>query len=540
MMSRLESIAAATMLLTTAACDNRSPDWEEPLSVVGPVVAANELVWVNQDVPVATVLDPTGSHAPLTVNVLPYPRAVSATPTGVLLTGGSGESPEVDLISLPGGSLRVLKVAGAYNHADISPNGQYAVLYYDPTAAGPPGGPAARNNNEISIVDLNALSVSTVSLGTESLAPDSTVFSPDQQVVAVVMDGTVVLVSLAQPTVQVQIPLNATGGAALHPLKTLFAPDGAYLYVLTDDPDNVLALTVTVGADSLDSAVNFLFLPGATGLTDIAVPQGSLFDRYVGALYSSNTAGTSGTTGALLDATGLTSRTVSQQFTQSYANFTDLGGGFLVLATAESTAVAGWEPIADRYEEGSLQAVATALPLVAKSTVTPPVPATAPPASAFFTHPTTTTDTGSSSAAATVVALTDDGSLLHVYQRPLVLDGPPTAAAVDPASGTILLAITVPTPVTGSAASASAAGNSTPVNTGSIVTVAPDTLAIGGFLLDDTVTSLGVAGSKAFAILPNDLGDITFFPIANPSRSSSVRVLGFLAQDLLDGSRVTP
>jgi hypothetical protein len=198
------------------------------------------------------------------------------------------------------------------------------------------------------------------------------------------------------------------------------------------------------------------------------------------------------------------------------SHFDDLGNGQLLISSAASTWVAGWEPLLDRWEQGVLPAQAAASPLVG-------------PGHAFFVHSSVKTPTGTS-AALTGIALEDDGARLRVHQSPVILGGTPTASAVDDASRSLLLSIPVEQAGSGAAPLATHASG----QTGSVVTLRADTLAIDGLVLDDTVTGLGVVGGFGYALHPGELGDVTFFPVGDPTRANARRVSGFLAGHLLD------
>ncbi|MBS2032180.1 MAG: hypothetical protein JST54_30050 [Deltaproteobacteria bacterium] len=509
--------AVALAAVAALGCGTRSASWDAPIDVVGPVVAANELVWLNRSQSVAEVLDPSGAKLPMGLDVLALPRTLAATPNGFVITGGRGDAPLFDAISLPDGTRRSLTVGGAYDHIAVSDDGHYAVLSFDPAIAPAPGGPAARNNNQITVVDLFAFTQTTLSLNTESLAPEKVIFSPGDPVAAVVMDGTIVLLALDQPTHQVQVPLKLPDGTVLHPQQTLFAPDGKYLYVRTANSDDVLALEVDVSDAGIESAVNFLFFPGASGLVDIAVPQGAGFNRYVAALYQGAGSGTA----ALLDATGNTSLThVFSSLAGVPSHFADLGGGALLIYPSSGTAVAGWEPLVDRTDTDILPAAPNGSPLVSHG-------------HAFFVHASVSTSAGAA-AELSGVTLVDDGSRLVLHQSPLELDGSPTASAIDPASGLLLLGVPVNAMGSGAAPVPGEDPNDTSRITGSVVTVQPDSLALGGLVLDDGVVQMGVAGTFGFATHQSALGDVTFFPLQGASRADAMRVYGFLAGHLAD------
>jgi hypothetical protein len=169
---------------------------------------------------------------------------------------------------------------------------------------------------------------------------------------------------------------------------------------------------------------------------------------------------------------------------------------------------------------GSLTAAGISSPLVG-------------PGAAFFIQSAVTTSTGTS-AALTGLRLSDSGAQLLAHQSPLVLQAAPTASTIDPVSGLLLLGV----PVSGAGAAApipaaGANGATASTVTEAVVTVDPTTLNIGGLVLDDAITQLGVVGSFGYAIHPSPLGDVTFFPLSNPNRSNAHRVYGFLAGGLL-------
>ena len=79
-------------------------------------------------------------------------------------------------------------------------------------------------------------------------------------------------------------------------------------------------------------------------------------DYYVPAVYSNST----GSTAALLDASGDTSLTHSVVTTAPANSLYRLADGQMLIASKNSTAVAGWEPLSDRFDEGTLQALPAA------------------------------------------------------------------------------------------------------------------------------------------------------------------------------------
>lgn len=510
------------ILLFASACDEGDDLWTKPLSVVGPVPAAGQLVWLHRTAAILTVLDPTGGRSPAHHNVIELPRDMAPTSAGVVVVGGHGARPGLDLVSLPGGEVTRVAIPGAYDHVAVSPSGRFAVLFYDPSAPPAPGGPAARNNNEITVVDLQTLVVSRLSLATEALAPEEVLFSPDGEVAAILLDSAVALVVLADPATRVQVPLKLPGGRVLRPAEALFAPAGDFLYVRSADADDVLALEVARGEGGIHSSINFLFFPGARGLKDIAVPAGPGFEHAVAALYSDASA----THAVLLDAAGDASRTHFAQLARPATALADLGEGRLLIYSdprnapaVQTKAVAGWEPLVDRFDEDQLQGPVQAPPQIGMG-------------GAFLPHALVSSGFGTS-AALTGITLQDDGTRLRVRLSPIVLGGPSTAAQMDGPTGTLFLSVTALRKDSG-AAPILGSDDDFGGNIGALVAVKADSLAIGGVPLDHDVTALGRVGDHLYALHPGDLGDITFLPAGSLDRAAARRVVGFLAGGLLD------
>lgn len=509
----MRSLSVLVALAVVTACGGRDKEWTQPLTLLGPVVAAGHLVHVQANASVLTALDPAADSPALHVDVLHRARSLAATPDGVVVVGGRGDAPALDHVKLPSGEVTRYSLPGAYDNAAVSPDGRYVVLSYDPTRLPAPGGPAARNNNELTVLDLSSKTKQTFAFRTESLAPQAVVFSPDEQIAAVVLDAAVAFVDLADPSVRVHVPLKLPAGQVLTPKEALFSTDGAFLFVRASGTDDVLALELFRTDGELGSAINFLFHPGASGLQDILVPEGPGFERSIAALYS----GASGSQAVLLDGEGNTSKTRAVQMTRRLTSLANVGPG-RVLAWADPTlvtanlsrAVAGWAPLLDRMDEDLLQGPVKAEPRFSAG-------------GAFFPHGAV-----GSQSALTGVTLDDDGSRLRVRLSPIVLGGTPTATALDEEGGTLFVSVEVDREESGAASELPGA------KVGSVVALQADSLGIGGLALDTEVKSLGVAGAHLYAFHPSSLGDVTLVPLSKLERGAARRVTGFLAGGLAD------
>jgi hypothetical protein len=512
------------LALLVAACGTRGAGWDDPLDPVGPVNAADHLVWLVPGTGRVVAVD-LAAEEPRSFPAGSIPRALAAVDGGVAVLGGTGARPHLRKVALPSGDATVLDLPSAYDRIAVAPGGTKAVLYFDPSAPPAPGSPAARNFNEIAVVDLAARTVRAVSLATESLAPRGVVFSDAGDLAAVVLDAAVALVDLADPAVHVRIPLKLSGGEELAPLEALFSPDAAFLYVRAAASRDVLAIEVRRAAGELGGSVNFLFVPGADLVDDIAVPAGPGFERTVAAVFRRGTAGIA----ALLDATGDASRSHVVQLTRRASGIADLGDGRFLLFPATPTggtsvarSVAAWEPLTDRLDEDLLPGPVSLPPRFA-------------PGAGFFFHDAVNLTGSGTTPALTVVTVADTGARLRVQLTPVGLADLPGPSAV---TDTGLLLVGVDVVRKGSGAAPAEDGSDDPYEeTGSLVTVGPvdgPEVPIDGVILDDTVIDLGVTGAHVWARHDTASGDITVLPLADLRRSAARRFDGLFLVGALE------
>lgn len=522
-MMRCERLLAHLALFgLLTGCPGRDEVFDGPFTVLGPVEGPSQLVYALAPARSLVVLDPAQPER-TAARRLPFePRDLAVAGGRAVAIGLGEEGPALAHASITelDGAVSQFALPGVYDRVLLAPDGAHAVLVFDPNRAPEPGAPAARNANEIAVVDFEAGVAQRVVLQTESLAPRAVRFDPRGRRAAVILDSAVVVLDLADPARRVTVPLVLDGGARLYPEQARFASDGEHLFVQAAGTADVLALALVDDGESLRGTINFLFAPGAERLHDIIVPQGEGFAGFVAAVFSR--AGTSGSLVGLLEASGDRSSSRVLELDATVTRLEDLGQGRLLLHSGEreapsrgGAAVVSWAPLEDRVDEDQL-----AGPVIG-------VPAVAGPV-AFFRH-----DTGSGREALTAVSVFAEQTRDRVFQRPLVLSASPASVAADPSGDTVLLGVDVAREDSGAAPDYE--GEETG-QTGSLVLLSPAEGTIDAVVLDEVVTKVGAVGEYFYAAHPDLYGDVTFVLKADPRRSAAHRRDGFLLSGLLDAA----
>lgn len=518
----MKGVATQLALLGMSAalwgCPGRADIFDEPYSVLGPMPLAGRLVWSFAPAQTLVVLDPAQPDETLTYRLGFAPRDLAVAGERIIAVGIDDEGPAASVRSLQQEGTTRVALPAVFDRVLPSPSGGHAILLFDPGRAPGPGSPAARNANEIAVLDLGAGTATRVVLQTESLAPRAVEFSPVGTLAAVVLDSAVVVLDLAAPSRRVQVPLILPGGARLVPQEASFSSDGTHLFLRAAGTSDVLSLSVDDSGEDLSGHINFLFASGAKQLHDLIVPSGSEFAGLVAAVFSK--AAGQGSLVALLDADGDRSRTRSAALNKTVTRIEDLGDGLLLLHGAQAAAptragpdIVAWQPLMDRVSEGQLAGAMIGTPAVAGK-------------AAFFRH-----EVPGGGQALTSVSVKSEPTRLRISQSPLVLFGDPVDITADPASGTVLLGVQVPRKDSGAAPDYD---DNDRGNTGSVVFVTPEDSGIRNIVLDEVVTEVGAVGDFFFALHPDDFGDLTFIPKADPTRAASHRRDGFLLSGLLD------
>lgn len=511
------ALGAAAFGLT--GCPGRVELFGEDYEVFGPLTASGRLVWSLGPAKSLVALDPA-SEAPAARVALPFaPRTVDVAGARVLALGVGASGPVLALIDPAGGVPTQVALPDLFDRVLASPDGAYAVLLYDPRSAPAPGSPAARNANEIAVVDLAAGTATRIALDTESIAPRGVVFSPAGARAAVILDAGVVVLELAEPARRLTVPLVLDGGERLTPEEALFSPDGGHLFIRAVGTADVISVKLEVSGGVLGGSLNFLFAPGAAAVADIAAPEVEGLAGQVAALF---TTPAGGSLAALLDPDGDQGASRVVELDVTLRALEDLGGGLFLLHGAGGPggrAVVGWEPLMDRVDVDQLAGQALAPPTVGGNV-------------AFFRHETGDAGTQALSAASVV----REATRLKVKLRPLVLSGVLRSAVADPAGGRVVLGVDVDRAGSGAAPDYDDADDDPQGTTGSLVVLEAETLAIDGLVLDDPVRGLGVVGDHYYAVHPDEFGDVTFVPRATLTREAARRRDGFLLSGLLDAA----
>ncbi|MEQ8273243.1 MAG: hypothetical protein RKU31_06265 [Deltaproteobacteria bacterium] len=512
-MPRPVSIAVLCTLVF-AACSGEDEALTEALVVVGPRVVADHLVWVDQTTArVAWVASDTVVES--TEIDRDDVRSAVFGPEHVTLLAG-GDEPAAVRVAIPGGEVDVVPLSSTFDRAFLSASGRYLVAIHDARFAR--SSPVvAINNNEIAIVDLDSQSARRVALDTESTAPRDVVFSADESRAAIVLDADVVVVDLAADGI-VRVPLKLPNGDRLAPEQVVFNADANYLFLRTSGTADVVALELLGEGSTTSGVLNFLAVPGAERLLDLAVADDP---AYVLAAFR---APEGRTIAARLAADGDVSETRTVELAGQATRIALLENRTVLLhgspdriGSSGNAFVGGWDLEDDLVEQDAL-----AGPTMG--------PAAVGAGTAFFVHAAE----GGSATALTALALRREDVRLSVALRPLVLGGNVRDYAFSSADERVVVGVDILREDSGAAPLPARPYGEPNDTTGALAVVDAETLAIESVVLDDPIVVVGVLGDHLYAVHPGAFGDVTFVPRASIERGAARRVDGVLLSGLLD------
>jgi hypothetical protein len=414
----------------------------------------------------------------------------------VAVLAGDTRHPVLQLVSVDSGEVRTLELPGAYDTLAFSADNRFGVLTYSTASLGPDV--VARNLNEVAVVDVEARTVTRLTLGTESLAPRSVVFAPphdDRQYVAITLDrGVVVLDARAPLRALRRIPTRLSETQPeVAVQEALFASGGEVLFLRLSGMDDVFAVELRGEGEELMVSVNFL--AGGTGLSDLELPPTSApgAGRAVLAVYS-------GSQEALvLDARGLQDvprLALGAPLTTAHV----LSDGRVLFYEGKLRTVVAWDVLTGKSGAVLLTAGFDAVRFSDAL------------GAAVFRHPSV----GTSSAALSVVMVREEDTRLRVRISPIPVSRTVQADVMDGVRGRLYFA---------------------PQGQPVVARLDVETLGIDQVTLDAPISALYyLPGQHVLAAQHGDpaLGDVTLLPADQLERGAAERVRYFHLADELD------
>jgi hypothetical protein len=295
------TVALAASAAGAAGCDGgRSEKWDQPRTVLGPIVVKDRLAYVDgafdrvvmigvQDgVPQLDTFDV--GHRPIYAAPLPNRTGLAVLTKGreAIYQGEVDEDPGLYVFRLrPDGrpiAPERYELGSPFDRLAVSADGSIAVAHF--SEAGPDEDGLFRNPNELAVVELeeppSASNPVLRSIRSFGRAPDGVVLSPPMEIPGtgrpprVLADSTLTILDTSFPRgreVTIRLTLSDTSGVT--PRELAFAPRTGTVYVRAEGARDVLEVILTgdTPTDELDND----FTPGLAELgagaapTDIAV-----------------------------------------------------------------------------------------------------------------------------------------------------------------------------------------------------------------------------------------------------------------------------
>lgn len=484
-------------LLVLASCGRRGTLYDAALAPLPLVATSRVVVQVVPQTRRAVVLNPEDASATPLVTT-PGARAVERVPGAEVLAviAGTARAPVLDLVDLEARTVRSLELPGAFDQLTFSADGRFGVLTYDAERS---VGLAARNLNEVGLLNVTSQTVTRVQLDTEGLAPRFVQFAPvvgGRRLVAIALERGITVFDALHPEVAPRrIGLRPAGSSADAPVvELLFSRDTRWLFARALGLDDVIVLELgsEVGAP-LSASINFV--AGGTGLSALALAPPAAGDAVLAAFATSGEA-------VLLDARGIQDRVKRLRLPASLPNLVALTEARVVLWSAASSTVVVWDVLDGRSGTVMLTGV----------------PERAVVNGALERVAFTLGGVASLPSAVNVVSITEEPNRLRVRAQAIQLARRPSAVRAS-ADGALLF-LGVP-----------ASASTRPV----VVTLSLATLAVSELALDAEVGALfHVPGpGRLVAVHASPTGDVSVLPVGATERLEVRRLSDFaLAGDL--------
>jgi hypothetical protein len=485
------------LVVVLAGCGRRGTLYDAAIAPLPLVGTSKAVVQIVPQTRRAVVVKP-GEATPATVLITPGARAAVKVPGSevIAVLTGALRSPKLDLLDVEAREVTTLDVPGAFDRITFSPEGAFGVLAYDAVKS---AGLAARNLNEVALLNVAALGVTRVQLDTEGLAPRFVQFGPavgGRRLVAVALDRGVAIFDALRPEVAARrIALRPAGSAVDAAVsELLFSRDAKWLFVRTLGVDDVVVIELgaEVGAP-VSASINFV--AGGAGLSDLELAPEAAGDAVLASYSLSKEV-------LLLDARGIQDNVKRLTLPAALPNLATIAPGRVLLWSPASRSAVVWDVVDGRSGVATLSGVpdrAFALPQLGRAVLTFPA-----------------IDSGSS--AIDALSFTEEPNRLRLRAQTIQLARKPSAVTLSADQEALFVAVPQAT------------------NQPAVVTVELRTMALSEVVLDAAVSGLLhlPAEGKVVADHGSAYGDLSILPVGATERLSVTRVADFALSGDLD------
>ncbi|MBL8917316.1 MAG: hypothetical protein JNJ54_00525 [Myxococcaceae bacterium] len=483
------------LIVLLAGCGRRGSLYDAAIVPLPLVATSKAVVQVVPQTRRAVVVTP--GETPAMLLVTPGARAAVKVPgrDALAILSGTARAPRLDLLDVEAREVTTVDMPGAFDRVTFSPEGAFGVLSWDAVRS---AGLAARNLNEVGLLNVAAQTVSRVQLDTEGLAPRFVQFGPPvggRRLVAVALDRGVALFDALRPEVPARRialrPAGSTVDAAV--VELLFSRDTRWLFVRTLGVDDVVVIELgaEVGAP-VSASINFV--AGGTGLADLELAPEAAGDAVLATYSVSGEA-------LLLDARGIQDNVKRLQLPASLPSLATLAPGRVLLWSPASRSAVVWDVLDGRSGVTTLSGVpdrAFVLPQLGRAVLTFP-----------------SVESGAS--ALDMVSVTDEPNRLRVRAQTIQLARKPSAVTLSADQESLFIAVPQGTQP-------------------AVVTVELRSMGLAEVLLDAPVTGLLHLPSEGQVVADHGspFGDLSFLPVGATERRSVRRVADFALSGDLD------
>lgn len=411
-------------LFLAFSCGTRGALYTAPIQPLGLVATSSALVLVVPENRRAVIIHPD-EPAPRTASLSEGARIAVSVPGSELVAvlAGSSKSPVVDLVDASSGSVITLPSPGAFDTIHFSPNGRIGVLTYLAGKTKPEL--AARNLNEVGVLDAETFALTRLQLDTESLSPRAVVFGPSEdsrQLIAVTFERGVAIFDAFRPGLPARrVPIRAPGGAEdSSVLEALFSENGRWLFIRASRLDEVIAVELT-SVEGAIPAASVNFIGSGRGLTDIELPPPGSPEGIIAVYTGSQEA-------VFLDATGIAENLAQVSLPPKVSSARPFSGSQLLLFAPGAPEVVAWNVADGRTGSAKLEGALSQPALFSGM------------GRALFSHSTTTPSAGGGPALSVFSVDDSAPNRLRAYVQSIQLRAPAAAQASDEASGTLFFA----------------------------------------------------------------------------------------------------